>query len=272
MRASRHVSLALLGPTLILVLVACGAPASTVDPPPPDPPPVDARLFLAVGGGAEVGLYAVDPDSGAATLVGASPTTGSEATGMGLAPGADGDVPLYAAHAFSLYRIDAGPQAPTTVVESLGSYSEALAHDVENGTLYIGINGFLFVHRASDGERVDTLLRPPNQPDMEGMAFDPEERLLYGLARGYPDSHPQAYRSLYALDVDAASPTWSEVGDTGGLWADAGLAFDPESRALYAVGRHGDAGGLFRIDPVSGATTRVGATGLARASGGLAWR
>ena len=56
-----------------------------------------------------------------------------------------------------------------------------------------------------------------------------------------------------------------------GLWESAGLAFDKAERVLYATGRQGDLGALYRIDPDTEATTRVGATGLASAAGGLAW-
>lgn len=265
-RRFRSIAILVLLPAL--ALAACVAPAGTGDP----QPPTDARLFMAVGGGPEAGLYALDATSGAATHLGAGVATTNEGTGMGLAPGGADDAPLFAVHEYSLYRMDAGSQAPTMVREWLETYTEALAHDVETGTLYVGVNGFLARHRASDGLQIDVVLSPPNQPDMEGLAFDPEERVLYGLARGYPDHRPEQNRSLYALDVEAGDPAWNSVGDTGGLWANAGLAFDPDARVLYAVGRYGDAGALYRIDPTTGATTRVGATGLADASGGLAWR
>ena len=268
MPARRSRSLAALVPTLALALAACGGPVGTPDPQPPG----DARLFLAVGGGSEAGLYALNATSGASTLVAAGIPTSSQAPAMGLAPGAASADPLLAVHTNALYAIEPGPQAPTTIAASLGTYGEALAHDAETGTLYVGVNGFLFRHRASDGEQVDTVLSPPNQPDMEGLAFDPVERVLYGIARGFPDTHPDAYRSLYVLAVEAVDPAWSEVGDTGGHWADAGLAFDPDARVLYAVGRFDDTGGLYRIEPTTGATTRVGSTGLAGAFGGLAWR
>jgi hypothetical protein len=266
MPARRFRSIALL--FLALVLVACGGPVGQPDPQPPS----GARLYLAVGGGPEAGLYTLNASTGASTRLGAAIPTSSQAPSMGLAPGdAPGD-PLLAVHTNSLYAIEPGLQAPTTIAASLGTYGEGLAHDAEAGTLYVSVNGFLVRHRASDGEQLDTLLSPPNQPDIEGLAFDPQERVLYGLARGYPDSHPEAFRSLYALDVEAAEPAWTEVGDTGGHWADAGLAFDPDARVLYAVGRFDDTGGLYRIEPTTGATTRVGATGLAGAFGGLAWR
>jgi len=82
---------------------------------------------------------------------------------------------------------------------------------------------------------------------------------------------PQFRHELYAMNVEAAEPVWTTVGSTGGLWERAGLAFDQVAGMLYAVGRQGDLGALYRIDPTTGATTRVGATGLADAAGGLAW-
>ncbi len=270
MRARRVRSIALLVLILALMLAACGGPVGT---PQPDPqPPSDARLFLAIGGGDRAGLYALNVTTGAATLVGAAIPTASQAPSMGLAPGdATGD-PLLAVKADALYQMEPGTQTPSTIAAPLGTFGEALAHDVATGTLYVGVNGFLVRHRASDGEQLDTVLSPPDQPDMEGLAFDPEERVLYGIARGFPDSHFEAFQSLYALDVDAAEPVWTEVGSTSGHWADAGLAFDPEARVLYAVGRWDDTSGLYRIEPTTGATTRVGSTGLAGAFGGLAWR
>lgn len=268
MLARRFRPIAALVPTLALALAACGGPVGTPDPQPPG----DARLFLAVGGGSEAGLYALNATTGASTLVGAAIPTSSQAPSMGLAPGIATDDPLLAVKDNALYQMEPGTQTPTTFAASFGTFGEALAQDAETGTLYVGVNGFLFRHRASDGEQIDTVLSPPNQPDMEGLAFDPEERVLYGIARGYPDTQPAARRALYALDVEATDPAWTEVGDTGGHWADAGLAFDLEARVLYAVGRFDDTGGLYRIDPTTGAATRVGATGLAGAFGGLAWR
>jgi hypothetical protein len=265
-RATRLAPLA-----LAAVLTACGTPQAPSGGPPPPPPPDDARLFLAVGAGADAGLYAVEPGSGAAVRVGPWIAAEFPSSGVGLAPDGASE-PLFAAYQYALHRAATDGAAPTLLRDSIGSFTEALAHDPQLGYLYVGINGFLFLHRASDGARLATLLSPPNEPDVEGLAFDPDERLLYGVARGYPDSHPAAHRALYALDVDAVEPAWTEVGDTGGHWANSGLAFDPEARVLYATGRQGDPGALYRIDPDTGATTRVGATGLATAEGGLAWR
>jgi len=237
---------------LAAALAACGGPVGT---PQPDPQPPEGNAT-----------------TGASKRDCAAIPTSSQAPSMGLAPGVATDDPLLAVQADALYQMEPGTQTPTTVAASLGTFGEALAHDVESGTLYVGVNGFLFRHRASDGSQLGVVLEPPNQPDMEGLAFDPEERVLYGIARGYPDTQPAERRALYVLDVEAIDPAWSEVGDTGGHWADAGLAFDPEARVLYAVGRFDDTGGLYRIEPTTGATTRVGSTGLAGAFGGLAWR
>lgn len=251
---------------LATMLVACGAPQGPVGAPPPD----DARLFLAVGAGAEAGLYALDATTGAAVRIGPWVAAENPTEAVGLAP-AGPSQPLFAAFGFAVYRAPTDGAAPTLLNDEIGIFTEALAHDPLVGYLYVGINGSLFRHQASDGARVGEVSLT-NRPDIEGLAFDPDARVLYGLARGAPEQQPQFRRELYALDVDDTTPAWRTVGDTGGHWANAGLAFDPDARVLYATGRYGDAGALYRIDPATGATTRVGATGLATAEGGLAWR
>ena len=81
-----------------------------------------------------------------------------------------------------------------------------------------------------------------------------------------------ATRAARLDPLDSLRAEWQEAGSTGQLWTNnAGLAFDLEQRVLYAIGNSADPGALFKIDPETGATTKVGETGLTVAGGGLAW-
>ncbi len=261
-RAARHAALAAI---LALALTACGG--TPQQPEPPDPPAVDGGLFLSVAGD-PVGLYSVDMATGAATRVGQGRTGTASTSSPGLSRGAGLDE-LFGSDGHNLRRIQLDGSG-WTLVGDVEAYTEGLAYDPVSDVLYASSNGYLHVRSPSTGETLETLLNPPNAYDIEGLTFDFVTRTLYGLSRGHPDQ-PEFNQGLYALNIEAPAPAWTEVGSTGGLWEDAGLAFDVPNRVLYAVGRQGDLGALYRIDPDTGATTRVGATGLASATGGLAW-
>ncbi|CAN5427741.1 hypothetical protein BH23BAC3_BH23BAC3_28220 [soil metagenome] len=227
-------------------------------------------LFLIVGNNAN-GLYYIDNSSAEAIKVGDG-NSGITETAAGLTytgtarhmTGSNGMV---------LHQIAMDGSSFSPIGNSTGQpFTEGLAYDPVENVLYASSNGFLYIRDPETGEVLKTVLSPPDQPDIEGMAFDPYSRTLYGLARG-SESHPALRRELYIMDVDALDdqPEWQTVGDTGGLWANAGLAINWEKSVLYATGRIDDPGALFRIDPGSGNTTRVGATGLPSAEGGLAW-
>ena len=174
---------------------------------------------------------------------------------------------------FALHQISPDGSSASVIGDPSGQVlTEGLAYDPKDKVLYASSNGFLHIRNPDTGEPIETVLSPPNQPDIEGLALDARNRILYGLARGF-EEQPEFRRELYALDVNLPSDQWmwESIGDTGGLWAGAGLAFNETENKLYATGRMGDSSALYRIDPKTGETTLVGDTGLASAAGGLAW-
>jgi hypothetical protein len=227
-------------------------------------------LFLSIGANAN-GLYFVDHDISEAHKVGDG-YTGVADNGTGLTHMGAGN-PMIGSNAFALHQISLDGSGASVIGDGTGkALTEGLAYDAQENVLYASSNGFLHIRNPETGETIETVLSPPDQPDIEGLAFDAESRTLYGLARGF-ESHPEDRRGLFILDVNKPQGewAWNEVGDTGGLWANAGLAFDSAGRVLYATGRMDDSSALFRINPETGGTTRVGDTGLESVEGGLAW-
>lgn len=230
----------------------------------------DYGLFLSVGGNTN-GLYFVDHDIAETHQVGDG-NTGVVENGTGLTH-TGVRKPMIGSNAFALHQIELDGSGASVIGDGSGqAYTEGLAFDEQKNVLYASSNGFLHIRNPETGETIETVLSPPDQPDIEGLAFDADSRTLYGLARGF-ESQPEHRRGLFVLDVDKSQGewTWNEVGDTGGLWENAGLAFNTADRMLYATGLNGDSSALFRIDPETGETTRVGNTGLETAEGGLAW-
>lgn len=265
---------------MIIVTISCGKNSTGNDPDEENEDPFGFEipsygLFLSVGGDAN-GLYFIDHDIAVAYKVGDGNTEVVE-NGTGLThSGAEN--PMIGSNGFALHKIALDGSSVSVIGDPTGQpFTEGLAFDDQQNVLYASSNGFLHIRTPETGETIETVLRPPNQPDIEGLAFDPETRTLYGIARGF-ESHPEHRRGLFTLDVDMPQGewAWNEVGDTGGLWTNAGLAFDADGRMLYAVGRMNDLGGLYRIDPETGNTVRVGAIrvggiNLETAEGGLTW-
>ncbi|MDR9410701.1 MAG: hypothetical protein RI573_17795, partial [Balneolaceae bacterium] len=171
------------------------------------------------------------------------------------------------------YEVQRDGSGATLIGDPSGqAYTEGLTYNPEEKIFYASSNGFLRIRSPESGETIETILSPPNQPDIEGLAYDPESQMLYGLARG-SEQQTEFRRGLYRLDTKLPKNEWewSEIGDTDGLWADAGLAFVPELGVLFAVGRIGDPDAVFSINPETGSATKIGNTGLGTANGGLAW-
>lgn len=227
-------------------------------------------LFLSLTNNSN-GLYLLDIRTGEAKRQGEGHTAVEE-NGAGLAS-LGSFSPLIGANGFALHQIARDGSSASLIGNPIGqAYTEGLAYDFSLDVLYASSNGFLHIRLATTGETIETVLVPPNQPDIEGLAFDSDTRTLYGLARGF-ESHPEDRRGLFILDVNKPQGewTWNEVGDTGGLWMDAGLAFNASIGMLFAVGRADDPGSLYLINPETANATRIGSTGLPSAAGGLAW-
>jgi len=232
-------------------------------------------LFLSLSGDVN-GLYFIDHDIAEAYKAGDG-HTGVEEDGTGLTHSGAGK-PIIGSNGFALHKIALNGSGATLIGDPSGqAFTEGLAFDSQENVLYATSNGFLHIRNPDTGETIETVLSPPDQPDIEGLAFDPQTRFLYGLARGY-EQLPQFFRGLYRLNTDTSRDQWAweEIGDTGGLWTNAGLAFDTDRKILYAVGRMDDLGGLYRIDPETGNASRAGAvrvdgTDFETAEGGLTW-
>ena len=226
-------------------------------------------LYLSLSGDPN-GLYLLDPSTGTVTKVGDGKTSMENAPGLA-SKGAN--EPLIGASDFALYEIERDGSGAELIGDPSGqALTEGLAYNPDEDILYASSNGFLHIRSPETGETLETVLNPPNQPDIEGMAYDPESKKLFGLARG-AEQQPQFRRGLYQLDTSLPKNEWEwvELGDTEGLWGDAGLAYVPETKMLFAVGRLGDSDGFYSISPETGAATRIGSTGLGVTSGGLAW-
>lgn len=259
---------------LMLLTISCGDNSTGNEPEGPGGEFVfeapDYGLFLSIGGNTN-GLYFIDHVIAEAFKVGDG-NTGIEENGTGLTHTGVLN-PMIGSNAFALHQIELDGSSFSIIGDPTGqAFTEGLAFDEQQNVLYASSNGFLHIRNPNTGETIETVLSPPNQPDIEGLAFDPHSRTLYGLARGF-ESHPEQRRELYFMDVNVPTEqwVWQTTGDTGGLWENAGLAYNRENSMLYASGRRDDPGALFQIDPGTGTTTRIGDTGLQSAEGGLTW-
>lgn len=194
-------------------------------------------------------LYTIHPGTANATSIGAS---GVISNTVGLAPRDPGT--LFGSTWQDIVITDAtGNDGAWLLAGSVRA--EGLAHDCA-GTVYGAINGDFFTIDRQAGTRDQVLASGPGNEDFEGIAVG--DGGVYGLARFDTD----------LWFYDPVADAWSVVGDTGISWDLVGLAFDPNSRTLYAKGFQDS--DLYTIDPDDGSTSVVGDTGLAE-GGGLAW-
>lgn len=226
-------------------LAACGGEETP-------PAPRGGVLYFSQDSNA-AGLFTVNQTTGLATPVGAGITGVSSAT-VGLTEGPSGT--LLGSTWSQIERIQKDGSGVTVFAGS--EAAEALAWHSGNSLLYGCINGDFFSMNAATGVRIATLAAAP--ADVEGLAVEASRNVIYGIG----DS-----TNLYKYDVAAA--TWSTVGNTGINWNQGGLAFDAESRVLFAVG-NGGAGNLYRINPDTAVATLVGPLGIGGVvNGGLAF-
>lgn len=242
---------------LAVLLVSCGGPTGGDGGPKPPLDPLQGGLFLNRGGTAN-GLYLLETGSGKAHRLGDGLTEYDHAGGLTWGGPSRG---LIGSDFFDLYSLPLDGATPVKLNTGQCS-AEGLAMDIENDRLYKIVNGILHVVSPDTCELLEELIYPGL--DMEGLELDAENQRLYGIGRGFEE--------LFVIDLTAGAPyAWTAVGSTGTTWVNAGLALDLKVGVLYAVGNEADIGGLYSIDRASGATQRVGDTGLAEAIGGLAW-
>lgn len=250
-----HWLLTLLTLVAVTAITACGG-SPKADPKPPVNPE-NGGLFLN-GGGTANRLYLLDHVTGEAHELGAGLTEYFHSGG--LAWGGDRSA-LLGTDFYDLYSMPVNGNQPTKLNTGPCS-AEGLAMDIDADVLYQSVNGILQTVSPVDCETTAMLMR--TGPDIEGLALDAENQLLYGIGRN--DDR------LLRLDLAAGEPyAWTAVGSTGAQWDQSGLAYDPALQVLYAVGHETDLAGLYTIDPLTAQTSLVGDTGLVAAVGGLAW-
>jgi hypothetical protein len=197
------------------------------------------------------GLFVLNVATGLATPVGAG-TTGTTSATIGLTESYDPDLLLGSTHE-DVAEIATDGSGASVLAGS--DETEGLAYHDPDGLLYGTINGNFFGMNPLTGEVVTMGLAVPGE-DLEGLASDPRNDLIYGIG----DT-----TILYVYDV--ALDSWGIVGDTTINWDSGGLAYDPDERVLYAVGE-GGGDNLYRIDPDTAVATLIGPLGTA-ARGGL---
>lgn len=195
------------------------------------------------------GLWALDVDTAVATLIGESGVT-SQTVGLA-ASGTDGV--LWGSKFAGMNAIQADGSGST----SIGDVSaEGLTYDPDGGKLYGAFNSAFFEISTTDFMSITPLALPGN--DIEGLAYA-GGGLIYGLSSF---SGPRGI--LYSYDIP--SDTWTELGFTGVMFSEAGLAYDNERGVLYAKGDQDSL--LYAIDPATFQATAIGDTGI-REGGGL---
>lgn len=204
-----------------------------------------------------MGLYSLDPETGAATLVG---NTGADVV-AGLAYDPIPDL-LYATTTRSgnLYSIDYTTGAAALIGELGFGLMHGLAYDSSTETL-LGTYG----ESAGDGlysidvsTGATTLIghvgffHEDHLNTVCGLAVHPETHVLYGVASG-------PARDWSALvEIDKKTGVGTLIGEDAPHLS--GLAFDMQTHILYGIDNW--TGDLYSIDIGTGRATLVGSTGL----------
>jgi hypothetical protein len=187
------------------------------------------------------GLYWIDKNTGAGTLVG---TSGVTSANVGLAYDPNLDL-LYGTMWADLLHIQRDGSGATNVG---GDGQEGLTYDHVNDVLYASINGSFRTVNRTTGVNITTLAAPGF--DAEGLAVDVANGVVYAIG----DSN-----NLGVYDI--ANDSWAIVGNTGLNWDQGGLAYDPTRGVLYAISGSQGAN-LYEIDPATAAPALVGPTGI----------
>jgi hypothetical protein len=208
-------------------------------------------LYFSQDGNAN-GLFAIDLDTGTATLVGTG-TTGVTGSTSGLA-GRGATDPLIGSLPFGLADIALDGSSSTSFSAVT---AEGVTYVASTDLIYTILNGSFGTVSPTSGLVVDDLTDPGF--DLEGLAADEASGQIYAIGDN---------TNLWAYDI--AGDTWAVVFDTGVNWDNGGLAYSDAEGILFALGAGID--GVYRIDPNAETVTFIGDTGLAGAiGGGLAW-
>jgi Ca2+-binding RTX toxin-like protein len=212
------------------------------------------------------GLYQLNLVTGEATLVDGG-LSGVTSFTVGLAPGAPGSGTLFGSTFLDLVTVNDDGSGSTTLASNVPA--QGLAYDFDSNVLYGSdiVDGF-FSFDPVTGQKIATLsnvVTGVGATNFEGLAYG-GNGIIYGL-----DSLTNP-GLLYEYTI--ATDTWEVIGDTGIAFFLAGLAYDPGTDTLYAIGEQDT--NLYAIDPATADTTIVGDTGLTAvgqftSSGGLAF-
>ncbi|MCB0826927.1 MAG: PEP-CTERM sorting domain-containing protein [Armatimonadetes bacterium] len=192
-------------------------------------------------------LFSLDTSTGVATLAG---TTGVTSSTVGLSKGTLGD--LYGTTFQNLSRIT--PNSGHTVIGG-NIAAEGLAYDVSTDTLYWSINGSFGSADPATGNRTTTLAAPG--ADYEGLTY--HNGFVYGIADGGDFSR-----------YEIATDTWTFLANVGFGSDNAGLAYDAVGDTFYITSDFDN--NLYAMNGSTFVVSLVGDTGLADASGGLAFQ
>lgn len=181
-RIAAGLRLALQLTLLIVLLAACSTPNA-------DPPPVThSGLYLTAASGQTQGLYAVNMQTGAATLI---TTAGCATSAAGLAPG-PGLGQLFGADELEIILINADGSGSSSIGGTFG-FTEALAFDPVNNEIWSRDLGLrLRRHRARNPQAGAERRVPPHRFDGQAAHRRGGPRAVHPLREPH---HPGARQS-----------------------------------------------------------------------------
>lgn len=194
------------------------------------------------------GLYSLDVNTGAPTLLGMSGVTSRT---VGLAT-SDTDGVLWGSTFFNINAINEDGSGAVNI----GSVqAEGLTYNPDNGKFYGSIN-FGFFEISTSDFTTEVPLTPAGN-DIEGLAYA-GDGVIYGLSSW---NGPRGV--LYSYDI--ALDSWTELGFTGVPFLFVGLAYNPILDVLYAKGAQDTL--LYSINPATATASVIGDTGIVQGGG-----
>lgn len=202
-------------------------------------------LYMVVDSGPLDALFLVDTSDASVTQIGAGGNTGNA---EGLSPSDRPDQFFAVDNSGDLIRLS---RSTGNIVSQLN-----LSIPGDRGLAYNTLTGVLYGSDNSNFGTINTttgaffpLSFPAGANDIEGLAVDPVNNLVYGI-----DNDEDLFR--YNILTD----TWTMVGATGVAEGnDAGLALDLATNTLYVVDNDGE---LYSINPATAATVSIGNVGV----------
>ncbi len=200
-------------------------------------------------------LFTLDLSTGLGTFVGLLPHSATEIeynqlTDRAFAQAPDGS--------FSGTEFDIGTGAAVGPLVSNGGSYTGLEYvgPTLYGTVILGPRAPSELRILDPATGSSTGVGPTGFGPISGLAYDPKNETMYGIEGG------RGPADLVTINLSSGLAT--PIGSTG---IQAGsLEFGPDGN-LYAGGTGPDSGLLFRVEPTTGVSTRVGATGFEQLTG-----